>query len=601
MLVLPLVMLSGAWAAETVEVEEVVVTASRLAEPLEETTSGVIVITAEEIEASGAQLVPEVLRKVADLNITQNGGPGKTSEVLMRGGAPRHTLVMVDGVKVNSPTTGGFDFAGLDVRDIERIEIVKGPQSTMYGSEAIAGVINIITKKGRGKPRVTASVEGGSFGTFKPSLGVSGSSGALDYRFNASYLRTDGISAVRVGTEDDGYENVYFSGKVGARLGEKAEVEVAGNYYYDRTELDRFDFFLGPVDDLFYVTWGHHHTVSGKLKLYLVDRWEQVITVSRASDLWRSRNPGVAFLNSDIETFRDTVEWQHNLFLTDGYTLTAGVEYREEEGENTGNFNRTIDNLALYLNNKLSLFDGALVLNAGVRNDDHETFGSETTYRVGALVNLEDSGLRIRGSYGTGFRAPSFNELFFPFFGNPDLKPEESEAWEAALEKDFGERVTASVAYFHQEYENLIEFDPSTFLAGNVAEARVEGVETGVTVHATDRVDVGVHYTHLDAEDETTGGRLNRRPEDKVVVTADYSGEGFSLNADYVYVGEVFDVPAGRDLDAYSLVNVAGSYDVTDNLALFARIENLFDEDYETAGDFNSPGFSVYGGIKAEF
>lgn len=600
-LIMPLLMISGAWAEETVKVEEVVVTASRLEEPQEETTSEVIVITAEEIERTNAQKVPDVLMNVADLNIPQNGGKGKTAEVLLRGGSPRHTLVMIDGVKVNSPTTGGFDFGGLDVDDIERIEIVKGPQSTMYGSEAMTGVIHIITKKGKGKPRTTVSVEGGSFGTFKPSVGVSGGTDTVHYRFNASYFKNSGISAARGGAEDDGYKNAYFSGKAGAKLGEKAEVEVAGNYYYDRTELDSFDFFLGPVDDLTYATWGHHYTVSGKGKLYLLDRWEQILTLSSASDLWRSRNLTVDFLNSDIETFRNTVEWQHNLYLTDAYTLTGGVEYREEKGENEGNFESTIDNAAVYVNNKLKLLEDALVLNAGLRYDDHETFGNETTYRVGAVYSVERLGLRLRGSYGTGFRAPSFNELFFPDFGNPDLKPEESKAWEVGFEKDFSDRVTVRATYFHQDFENLIEFDGITFMAGNVAEARAEGVETGIAVRVTDRIDVSADYSFLDAEDEATGSRLNRRPEDKVVVGAGYHGERLSLDADLIYVGEVFDVPAGRDLDSYAVVNVSGSFDVAKDLTVFARVENLFDEDYETAGNFSSPGFSVFGGIKAAF
>ncbi len=600
-LIMPLLMFSGAWAEETVKVEEVVVTASRLEEPQEETTSEIIVITAEEIERTNAQKVPDVLMNVADLNIPQNGGKGKTAEVLLRGGAPRHTLVMIDGVKVNSPTTGGFDFGGLDVDDIERIEIVKGPQSTMYGSEAMTGVIHIITKKGKGKPRTTASVEGGSFGTFKPSVGVSGGTDTVHYRFNASYFKNSGISAARGGAEDDGYKNAYFSGKVGAKLGEKAEVEVAGNYYYDRTELDSFDFFLGPVDDLTYATWGHHYTVSGKGKLYLLDRWEQILTLSSASDLWRSRNLTVDFLNSDIETFRNTVEWQHNLYLTDAYTLTGGVEYREEKGENVGNFESTIDDAAVYINNKLKLFEDALVLNAGLRYDDHETFGNETTYRVGAVYSVERLGLRLRGSYGTGFRAPSFNELFFPDFGNPDLKPEESKAWEVGFEKDFSNRVTVRATYFHQDFENLIEFDGITFMAGNVAEARAEGVETGIAVRVTDEIDVSADYSFLDAEDEATGSRLNRRPEDKVVVGAGYHGERLSLDADLIYVGEVFDVPAGRDLDSYAVVNVSGSFDAAKDLTVFARIENLFDEDYETAGNFSSPGFSLFGGIKASF
>lgn len=604
LLVPPLLMLmiSSAWAAETLEVEEVVVTASRLEEPEAETTSAVTVITAEEIERLNVQLVPEVLSRVADLNLSQNGGKGTLAEALLRGGAPKHTLVMIDGVKVNSPTTGGVDFSSLSVDDIERIEIVKGPQSTMYGSEAMAGVINIITKKGKGKPKVTLSAEGGSFGTYKPSVSLSGGTERLNYRLTGSYFHTDGISSAASGTEDDSAEIGALSGKAGARLGEKADLEVAFTYGYDRTELDQFDFFgRTAVDDPHYVQWRRNYTLLGNGKVYLAEGWEQVLKLSTAWESLRFRNPDVSYLNSDITTRINTVDWQHNLYLADSYTLTAGAEYRTEHGENEGNFDDTVDNKALYLNNKLKLLADALVLNAGLRYDDHETFGSKTTYRVGALVNIEDAGLRIRGSYGTGFRAPALNELFFPFYGNPALKPEESTAWEVGLEKDLADRATVFVTYFAQDYENLIEADPFTFTAQNIAEARIRGVETGISVRVAEGLDAKASYTYLDAEDKATGEQLTRRPKDKVVVSAAYACGRFSAAADYTFVGRTFDSTVQRFLDSYSVVNLSGSFELRDGITLFARVENLFDEDYETAGTFAMPGVSGYGGVKAEF
>lgn len=591
-----------AWAEEEIKIEEVVVTASRLEEPLKETTSDVISISREEIETRNVEFATDILRQIPELNLVQNGGAGKSATVFLRGGSTTQTLVMIDGVKVKSTTTGSFDFSGLLVDDIERIEIVKGPQSTIYGSEAMAGVINIITKKGKGKPKMDVSLEAGSFGTYKPVLSVYGGTEKLDYRLTASYLKTDGISAAKTGTEKDGYENAAVSGKFGFKVTNNAELEFTGRYSYDWNELDSF-----KADDLNYVEHGNHHMFSGKGKLYLLNIWEQVLTLSSVRDELRLRDPDTSFNEADITTGIETVDWQHNLYISEPYTLTMGTEYRKEKAERQGTFDETVDNKAVYLNNKLKVFEDTLILNAGLRYDNHETFGDETTYRLGALYNIEPVGLRVRSSYGTGFRAPTLNELFYqdPWgsSGNPDLKPEQSSSWEVGMNKGlFGEKVSLSVTYFEQQYEDLIQWEevaPWVWQPQNVAEAEVKGVETDVLVKVTDAFNLKAGYTNLDTEDKTTGQRLRRRPKDKLNVQATLSGERFSLLADYIFVGERLD--AGNELDSYNLVNLSGSYRLTKNLRLTARVENLMDEDYEEADGFGTPGTAFYGGIKTSF
>jgi vitamin B12 transporter len=604
-------MLTTAWAEETVKVEELVVTASRLEEPLEETTSDVIVVTREDIEKTNVEFVIDALRRVSDLNIAQNGGKGKTASLLLRGASSNQTLVMIDGVKVKSTTTADFDLSGLMVDDIERIEIVKGPQSTMYGSEAMAGVIHIITKKGEGKPKAEFSFEGGSFATYNPAVTVSGAIGAFDYRVTGSYYESEGISAAKGGTERDGYLNAAVSGKVGIKLGDSAEVELTGKHYYDRSELDAFDFILNAVaDDLNYVQRGHHSVYSAKGKLYLLgDAWEQVLTLSAVRDILRGTDPDTSWNNFDIDTGMKTVDWQHNLYLHDQYTLTLGAEYRKEEGKNVGVFDTEIETKALYLNNKLKVFGDALVLNAGLRYDDHETAGSETTYRVGTLLNFKGAGLRLRGGYATGFRAPTLNELFYqdPWgsSGNLTLKPEKSKSWEAGIEKDFlGDRASVSVTYFRQEYEDLVQWVMSPLFAWspqNVAETEIKGLETTVIVRPTDAVTFRAGHTYLDTEDITTGQRLTLRPYNKANFSAEYSGEKFSVLTDLMYVGDRYAQSADRDLGSYKVVNLSGTVRATKNLTLFARVENIFDEDYEEAADYGTPGLSFYGGMKLVF
>ena len=581
--------------------EEIVVTATRLEESVKESTSSMVVIKGDEMKRMNIEFITDVLRKIPELSLVQNGGAGKVAVVLLRGGKAAHTLVMIDGVKVNSSTTGSFDFSGVNTDDIERIEIVKGPQSTFYGSEAIAGVINIITKKGVGKPEVDLSFESGSYGTYKPSLTISGGNKEFDYRLTSSYFSTDGISSAKEGSEIDGYRNVYISGKFGIRPSEKIELELMGQYYYDRNELDDFDFFTRrAVDNLNFIQHGTHYLLSGKGKFYLFDIWEQILTLSTVSDSLKFRDPIVAVNNADISTRIDTIDWQHNFSLSDIYTLTAGAEYRKETGENKENFDKSIENKASYFNNKLKLFKEDLVLNAGLRYDDHETSKSKATYRIGAIYTIRPIVLRIKGSYGTGFRAPALNELFFPFYGNLNLEPEETTSWEIGLEKDFfSDRLFMSLIYFDQEYKNLIDTDPLTFTAENIAKAEVKGIEVTAGLKLSDNINVKAGYTYLDTEDKATGQRLSLRPKDKVNMSIEFNTKNISVITNYTFVGKRFDSSVARDLPSYSLVNLAGNYKVAKWLTVFGRIDNLFDEDYEEAGSYGTPGFSFFAGVKA--
>jgi vitamin B12 transporter len=593
----------SASAEEEIKLDEIVVTATRMEEPVGETTSGVTLITREDIQKMNVEFVPDVFRKLPELHVIQNGRTGKVASVLLRGGSSSHTLVMIDGIRVNSTTTGSFDFSGITVADIERIEIVKGPQSTIYGSEAMAGVINIITKKGEDTPKADLSFEAGSNGTYNPTLTVSGMYKTLDYRLTGNYFSTDGISAARNGTEKDGYRNASVSGKFGIKPSEKVAIEITGKYFYDRSELDGFDFFAGKaVDDLNFVQRGNHSMLSGKGKLYLSNIWEQIITLSHVSEVLTFRDPDTDFNNFDIVTAIDSIDWQHNFYISDNYTLTAGADYRKESGENQGNFDKSLDNSALYLNNKLKLFQETLIFNAGLRYDDYETFGNRTTYRIGVLYNIKPASLILKSSYGTGFRAPALNELFFPFYGNKNLKSEETTSWEIGLEKGIvKDRVSVSLTYFSQNYENLIDWDPHTFTAANIAKAKVQGLEASLLIEVNDHVNIKTGYTYLDTEDRQTGKQLPLRPQDKLNLAVDVSIKDFTVLADYTFVGERFDSRVKRTLSSYSIVNMSSSFRVSKGITLFARGENLFDENYEEIGSYGTPGFSIYGGMRVSF
>jgi len=592
---------------KTARLEEITVTASKIEEAVEESPSSIIVIRKSDIEAMNVQFLPDVLRSVPELNIRQSGGTGKLATVMLRGASAEQVLVMIDGVKVKSTTTGSFDFSGINVADIERIEIIKGPQSTIYGSEAMGGVINIITKKGKGMPKLDASFEAGSFGTYSPSMTFSGGAEKFDYRITGAYFYTDGISAAKAGTERDGYKNASVSGKFGFRPTEKLELEFSGRYYYNRSELD---FGTTRPDDPNYVQQGNHLLLSGKAKLYLLNKWEQILTISTVKDILKTRDPDDIFgwHSSNITTGIDTVEWQHNLYLSNVYTLTAGAEYRKEKGESiampTGvlRFDKSIDNKAVYLNNKLKFFKESLIINAGLRYDDHEMFGSETTYRVGAVYNIKPADMRIRGNYGIGFRAPTLNDLFWPGAGNPNLKPEKSSSWEIGIEKDIAkDKLSVSITYFDQTYNDLIqwaEVAPWVWQPQNIAKAEVRGIEADAKLKLTDNINVKAGYAYLDTED-TVGKKLSGRPRDKVSISADYRKNNLMLNTQYIYVGKRYNREGERDeLGAYSLVNLNASYKVSKEITLFGRIHNLFDKKYEEVKDFGVYGLSAFGGLR---
>ena len=590
------------FAQESVEtLTEIVVTATRVEESPQDVTQDITVITKDDIEKKGVEFITDALESYTDIGIVQNGGVGKNATLFLRGGSPNQVLMMIDGVKVKSPTTGSLDLAGIIIDDIERIEVIKGPQSTLYGSEAMAGVINIITKKGKGKPKLTVSAEGGSFSTYKTTASISGAKDVWDYRVTASYFDTGGISAAKSGTEADGYTNKSISTKIGLMPSDKLGIELNLKYFEDVSELDSYSWGVGMVDDLNYVQDGKHYLISAKSMLSVLDSYEQTLTLSSIGDNLKFEDPDTSSNRTSIDTTMQTVDWQHNLYIKDT-TWTGGIEYRKEAGEIKDNFNKEVDNKAFYLNGKVKLADDSFILNAGLRNDEHKTAGIKTTYRIGGLYDFKPHGLRLKGNFGTGFRAPSLNELYYPFFGNTNLKPEKSESYDIGIEKDlYVDRLLLNAAYFNQQYQDIIEYDFETFTAQNVGKAEVKGIELGLAATITEDVNLKASHTNMDTVDKDSNKPLTRRPTNKFNSSIEYKGGKFIAIGEYTYVSERYDSAVSRNLSQYSLVNLKGRYFISDSITLFARVDNLFNENYEEAGNYGVPGVSAFGGVKVEF
>jgi vitamin B12 transporter len=531
----------------------VVVTATRFEERLEEIGASITLVPDAVIEAQGYRTVEEALRAVPGVEVQRSGSPGRVTTVRIRGAGPAQVQVLIDGVRVKSTTSGDFDFADLPLDDVERIEVVRGPQSTLYGADAIGGVINIITRRGRGAPRAFVDVEAGNYDTFRERVGVSGGLGPWNLSLGVSRLDFGGQFP------NDEHSLTSVNGRLGLALPNRGEVALVGRAMDGhrgiafRTVFPDFDRNREQDDRvaLLSLEWRQPWTAWYETALRL--------SAVRASLTFRDpaepSDPGGFAFRSDIESERREVDWVHRIDLGRLDTVTAGFEYRREEGTNRGLFTATTDTWAVFLQNQLRLFE-RLTLTGGVRHDDNSAFGGETTARAAASYLLRATDTRLKASWAQGFRAPTFNELFFPGFppcgpfGNRALRPEESESWDAGVEQHlWARRVRLGLTFFRNDFTDLIQtalIDPANFCfqAQNVGRARTQGVEVEASVAPIDGLLVALAYTHTDTEDRATGGPLRRFAPNRLALTTIYEPRsGLRLSGEVLVVSSQLEAP----------------------------------------------------------
>ena len=569
----------------------IVVTASRGAETADETLAPVTVITREEIERTAAVSVPEALSTVPGIQISNNGGAGQVTSLFLRGTESDHTLVLIDGVKVGSATLGTTPFQDLPLNQVEKIEVVRGPRSSLYGSEAIGGVIQIFTRKGGQGRKTNFSVSGGSNNTGDINLGLSGGSTDRWYSVNASSFTTDGFDACRgsleagcftIEPDDDGYENTSVSIRAGSQLTEALNLE--GSILNTDGEAEFDGAFQNETETRTQI--GHV-----KAELQATDIWQTSLLVGQAKD--ESDN----FLNgvfaSKFDTTREQVSWQNDI-LVNGGRLVAGVDYIDDEVESDSDFAVTNrDNTGAFLSYNTSV-EGHDI-SASLRNDDNEQFGSETTGGI-AYGKEVGSQTKMTLGYGTAFRAPTFNELYFPGFGNPDLKAETSSSVDFGVS---GRAANASwrINLFNTEIEDLIGFDPITFLPVNVNEAEITGIEFSGQLSAAGWV-IGGNLTLQDPEDTgggaNNGNQLPRRAKENLHLSVDRGFGAWSAGASLLYKGDSYDDPANTiEIDAFTLVDLRVKYIFHKNWLFEIAVKNVFDEEYETAAFYNQDGINA--------
>jgi len=613
---------------------DIVVTATRLETPAKEVASSVTIITREDLEKMKKSTILEVLREVLGVAIIQNGGTGAAGSMSIRGANSEHTLIMMDGVELNDPISPSrsYDLAHLVLDSIERIEVLRGPQSTLYGSDAIGGVVNIITKKGLGKPRFSLSSYGGSYTTFSTEAGIRGSTEKINYSLGLSHLSTQGISASSTAypgnEEKDGYQNMTLSGRLGFTPLDNLDIDLVLRSINAKADIDNFGGAYG--DDPNHTQDYKSLFLKGQLRALLFkNRWEQKLSISLVhNDRQHENLPDASHpFDSEEGHFKSKmfkIDWQNNLFLHETNTLTCGVDHQQEQGESEYHFEglwgpyssifplKRAHITGLYIQDQIRSAN-QFFATAGVRLDNHSQFGLALTYRLAPAYFIEKTGTRLKATVGTGFKSPSLYQLYAPAtsfgpIGNEDLEPEKSIGWDVGIEQFLlDSQVLFGVTYFHNDYRDLIDFDFSQGYL-NIRKAESKGAEVYFQAQLGNELQLMASYMKLEAKDKETGNPLLRRPTDKFTASLNY---GFlkkgSIHLSFIYTGERDDKDFSTwpypqiTLPGYALFNASFSFDLSTNIQIFVRLDNLLDEEYEDILGYGTPGFSAFGGVRLDF
>jgi vitamin B12 transporter len=601
--------------------QSIVVTATRVPTPEIQVASSVTVVTAEEIAARQIQTAPDLLKEIPGLNVVQSGGPGGQTSVFMRGTNSNHTKVFIDGIDVGDPSnsTASFDFGQLLTQDIERVEVLRGPQSGLYGSDAVGGVINVITKSGNGPAQFNAGIDAGSFDTFNQNAGVSGSADQFHYALNFQHFHAGSTPVTpsdylqpgqaRINDYDD---NLTGSTKLGFDVTDTFDLGLVARYTDSHLRFtgDNFDFFPSIPDTA---------QSDSNTKQYYTRATAHLVSFGGALD----QTLGAAYSNiksydfspdgpSETANFgaRVKIDWQGVVAFAANEKLVLGAEHQRDSITTPISASTDINSGYVELQ---SNFWNSFYDTLAVRYDDNDHFGSKATYRFAPEYLIADSGTKIKASVGTGFKAPTLSQLFqsfpdFDFFANPNLRPETDLGWDAGFEQTlFTNSLSFGMTYFHINIKNLIDTSPDGTTDANIGRAKTDGVESFVAYRPVQSLTFRLDYTYTQATDEIAHLTLLRRPKNKeTLITAWQATHRLSLSATVLSVSSWVD--GNRDFSIprlnappYTTVDFAGNFALTKNWALTARITNLFNRHYQNPDEFDQPTLGAFAGIKARF
>lgn len=597
--------------------ETVVVTATRIPTPETQVASSISVVTAADIDARQETTLPDVLSELPGLNVVQEGGPGGQTSVFMRGTNANHIKVLVDGIDVSDPSNpnDSFDFGNLPTTDIARVEVLRGPQSGLYGSDAIGGVINIITKSGEGPARFTADVNGGSFDTFDQAGSVRGQADDLHYSATIQHAYSGATPVTPLDLlapgekrNDNSYDNVTASTKLGYDVMDSFDLGLVGRYTNSHLDFTGDNFSTGYPDasQSQYQTLQYYTRGTGHLVLF-GGSFEQTLGIAYGSISSSDVSPdfGGSFSFSGD---RLKVDWQGNVKLSDTEILVLGAEHEHEGLRQPVSAGTSIDSGYAELQSNLAanLFD-----TISLRYDSNDRFGDRLTYRAAPTYIVEATGTKLKASVGTGFKAPTLSEMFenFPssgFFGNPNLKPETSIGYDAGFEQPLlSDAIKLGATYFRNDIKNLISNNATFTSYANVGKAGTDGVEAFVSYQPLASLSLRADYTYTEANDEILHLELLRRPKNKASLDVKWQAtQALSFDADILGVSAWVDTNRQGTIPrlkapGYVTADLAANYEITENLSVYGRIANLFDAHYQEPEGFLRPGRGFFAGIKA--
>lgn len=594
--------IAGSLQAADLKTETMIVTGTRTPIALSESLSAVTVLQRADIERYQAVDLYELLSRVPSVSFIRNGGRGSATSLLLRGNQSDHSLFLVDGVRIGSATLGSASLSAISTSLIERVEIIRGPKSNLYGADAIGGVVNIITRKTSAPKMLSIETSFGSNQTTETTVvgGVSGDSYQLTAVINA--FNTDGIDHTEAKSGVNGDDDASRNNSVSLNYKQQLSSALSLSLSYNRNDSNNeYDTGCGDVStfapvDCYIYSENFVDAFSGLVEFKASEFWTTSLQLGTTRDetanLADNIDIATTYNGGEFNTTKTEATWLNNVNVGAMGVVTAGLDYQLDEVDSDTAYDEDSRyNQAVFAQWQLPL--GALDTNIGARYDDNEQFGDYSTYSALFGLTVSDQ-LRVTASYGEGFKAPTFNDLYFPFFGNPNFEPEESSNYELGLKGDFA-IADFSLAVFKNELENLIQYNPAIFGSDQTAKAEITGLEFAVDTELAGWL-LGFSGSIIDPENSTNGKLLRRRAERSMAFDADYAFSQFSIGFSARAESERFDDVANTaKLGGYTTFAIRAAYRINDEWQLKAKVDNLGDKQYATARDFSLGEYQAIG------
>jgi vitamin B12 transporter len=598
---------------EAIRLEPIVVTPYKVAISSFQSPASVEEILVEEADSKGVSGLADSLKNIPSVSYSITGGLGGTSGISIRGAEVRHTQVMYDEIKLYDPiVTSSYFYAYnyMSLDNLEKIEVAKGPYSSLYGSDSIGGTIRLLPRKGKGKPTASFTQEIGSYQTYREKLSLQGEVDKLNYSLAVSRKDVNDFYAGKY--KEGNYETDPFSSlnaalRLDYSLSDNLEVGLISDYTYAKYEYDA----SGGTDDNDNYAYFYQGLGGISLRHQLADSFSHKLNFGYTRTYRKSWEDEDTHAWYNGKTYQ--AKWQGNYQVCDFDKVIFGFDYLREAGESrydsvfgvTLTPNQTANTKGYYIQNIFTPLDN-LFLSASFRLEDHSQFDTHNTFSVSGSYIFEPTNTKIKASFGEGFKAPSIYQLYDSSSGNSSLNPEKSESYDLGFEQKVGDLLIVGSTYFHTHIKNLIEWTPDfpgawTGEYDNIGKARIWGLENFLKYNFNDNSNLKLSYTYMDTEDKSDGSRLLRRPDNKVVISFNTLINKLKISSDLSYVGNRIDYPGTVKLKSYILGNLSFNYQVNDNLNTFLRFENILDDDYELVEGYQTPEFSWYLGAKYTF